>query len=91
MSITISTFQELLDFILDSNLNTKQTQELLNNCEIKVIFLDDSLSSQDIVDQLEKWTEFKGERPLFLPLTDLGTEPEFDIKRDYNKVLAFKD
>lgn len=86
MSITINTFQELLDFILDKNLNTKQTQDLLNNCEIKVIFLDDSLSSQDIVDQLEKWTQFKGERPLFLPM-----DMDFDIKRDYNKVLTFKD
>ena len=84
----IQTKDDLLDFIIDQKLNTKQVQKLLQASETHVIFLDDNLTPEQIANELEKFFSIPAgyERPLFLPM-----DMDFDIKRDYSKVINFKD
>jgi hypothetical protein len=71
MTITINTFDQLIEFIKANNLNVEQSKLLIEPC-LNVLIIFDYPNTEVLIklatDHWNKWKNYEGERPLFLDL-----------------------
>jgi hypothetical protein len=74
---TITTYNELINFIMENNLNVEQSKKIIEPCLNVLIILDYSTTEELIklaTDYWNKWKNYEGEKPIFMDNLNLDVK-----------------
>jgi len=74
---TITTYNELINFIMENNLNVEQSKKIIEPCLNVLIILDYSTTEELIklaTDYWNKWKNYQGEKPIFMDNLNLDVK-----------------
>ena len=74
---TINTYNQLINFIMENNLNVEQSKKIII-ASLIVVILKDYETTEDLLKVVEtfwnKWKHYEGEHPIFLENINLDVE-----------------
>ena len=74
---TITTYNELINFIMENNLNVEQSKKIIEPCLNVLIILDYSTTEELVklaTDYWNKWKNYEGEKPIFMDNLNLDVK-----------------